>query len=169
MIYIGGDKEEHMKKAFLMISVVILLIVAGCAKQEDVVQAPPASQDQKTEGPIINKPEVNEETKKNTEAVKEFSVEIAHTSYKPNIFKVSVGDKVKFKAIAAQGTSSHNHGITIDEFNVNKAVTTEDASNPVIIEFVADKKGRFLIYCKTCEEGQFGKSHPKITATLNVE
>jgi|SRR3989344_7124331 len=105
----------------------------------------------------------------NGENVKEFNMVIEHRAYTPNSFTVKKGDKVRFLAIAAPGTSSHNHGITIDEFNINVAVLKEDVNNPEIIEFVADKAGTFEIYCMPCWDGPFGKGHPEIKATLVVE
>lgn len=100
-------------------------------------------------------------------AVKEFNVTISHTSYSPASFRVNVGDTVRIYAVAAPGTASHNHGITIDEYNVNVAVTSE--TNPAQIVFVADRAGTFDIWCKTCWDGPFGKGHPDIRATLVVK
>lgn len=101
-------------------------------------------------------------------SLKEFRVTIFHTGYSPNSFSVSMGDTVKFLAVTGPGTSSHNHGITIDAYGINKAVTTEDTNNPVVIQFLANQKGTFTIYCKTCWDGSFGTSHPAIQATLTV-
>ena len=100
---------------------------------------------------------------------KEFQVTIGHTFYNPRTFEANVGDTVRFLAIAAQGTAAHNHGITIGAFGVDQAVTTEDANNPIDIEFVADKSGTFDIYCATCWEGPYGRGHPDIRATLVVK
>lgn len=98
----------------------------------------------------------------------EVKMTIGHTSYEPNVIEAKAGDKIIIKAVAAKGTSTHNHGITIDEYNINKAVTTEDKENPSIIEFMADKAGEFRIYCKTCWDGPFGRNHPDIEAKLIV-
>ena len=104
-----------------------------------------------------------------TQNVKEFRVAIGHTSFNPASFTVQQGDTVRFLAVAAPGTGSHNHGITIDEYGINQAVTREDARNPVVIEFVADKQGTFTVYCKPCWDGPYGRSHPDIRATLVVQ
>ncbi len=101
--------------------------------------------------------------------VKEFNVLVTHTSYTPNTITINKGDKVRLKAVSVSGTLQHHHGITIDEFNVNQLVDTEDANNPIIIEFTADKAGTFNIWCKTCWDGVFGKGHPDIRASLIVE
>ena len=106
-------------------------------------------------------------TTNNEPGTKEFQVTIGHTFYNPRTFESNVGDTVRFLALAAQGTAAHNHGITIDEFDVTQAVTSED--NPVIIEFVADKRGTFEIYCAPCWEGPYGRGHPDIRATLVVK
>lgn len=106
-------------------------------------------------------------------SLKAFKIVVGHTFYSPNIFEVSRGDRVRFMATSAKGTGlqsgfSHNHGVTVDEYGVDQAVTTEDEANPVIIEFVASEAGEFRIYCKTCLDGPFGQSHPAIQAKLVV-
>jgi heme/copper-type cytochrome/quinol oxidase subunit 2 len=58
------------------------------------------------------------------------------------------------------------HGITISDYGIERSVTS--STEPTIIEFTADKKGTFKIYCSTCEKGIFGARHPKIEATLVV-
>ncbi len=99
--------------------------------------------------------------------VKEFQMTIFHTGYSPSTLTVNKGDTVRILAITGSGTAAHNHGITIDEYGVNQAVTSE--SNPVKIEFTADKQGTFSIYCKTCQEGAFGAAHPDIRGILAVK
>lgn len=98
-----------------------------------------------------------------------FRMTIFHTGYSPSTLRVNAAEKVRIEAVTGPGTTLHNHGVTIDEYGVNQAVTTEDANNPVIIEFLADKKGTFSIYCGTCKDGIFGVNHPDIRATLIVE
>ena len=100
---------------------------------------------------------------------KTFDMTIFHTAYSPSIIRVKAGDTVEIRAVTAPGTSNHNHGITIDEYGINEAVTTEDKNNPVVITFLADKKGTFSIYCAPCIDGIFGLNHPDIRATLIVE
>ncbi|MBI4018165.1 MAG: hypothetical protein HY517_04400 [Candidatus Aenigmarchaeota archaeon] len=101
--------------------------------------------------------------------VKQFSMIIGHTFYNPATLTVDKGDTVVIKAVAAPGTASHLHGITIDEYGVNEAVATEDTNNPQIIQFVADKEGFFTIYCKTCWSGPYGRGHPDIRGVLEVK
>jgi plastocyanin len=100
---------------------------------------------------------------------KTFDMTIFHTGYSPSTIRVKAGDTVEIRAVTAPGTNNHNHGITIDEYGINQAVTTEDRSNPEVITFLADKKGTFSIYCGPCREGIFGLNHPDIRATLIVE
>lgn len=91
-------------------------------------------------------------TIQNEPGVKEFRITIGHTFYDPNKFEANDGDLVRFIAVAAPGTASYKHGITIDEFSINEAVTSETESK--IIEFRV-RKGTYTIYCKTCWEGPF--------------
>ncbi len=101
--------------------------------------------------------------------VKIIPIMIAHTGYSPSTITVNKGDFVKIQATTAVGTSTHAHGITIDEYEINKRVTTEDPSSPELIEFLADKAGTFRIYCGTCKDGIFSTDHPKIEAKLIVK
>jgi len=128
------------KIAFILFAV---FLVVGCVQQ----QSQPPQQDGTT---------------------KTFSMVIGHTFYNPSKITVNKGDTVVIKAVAATGTASHIHGVTIDEYGINQAVTTEDVNNSVLIQFVADKEGTFTIYCKTCWDGPFGRGHPNIQGTLEV-
>ena len=106
--------------------------------------------------------------------VKEFKAVVQHTSYSPAKFTVNKGDTVRILATTPKGQEVHKHGFTIDEYGINTAVQSSDESNPVKIEFVADKTGSFKIYCKTCNDddgfkGKFGSTHPVIQATLEVQ
>ncbi|MBS3174762.1 cupredoxin domain-containing protein [Candidatus Woesearchaeota archaeon] len=167
-------------KKIIILFVILAFVLLACNREEQ--NNPGAFENEKTEDndltEIENQETTNDQSGQTNEEeplisinpqVKEFQIEIEHTSYTPNEFKVKQGDTVKFLAIVAQGTSSHNHGITIDEYVVNEAVVVEDINNPKIIEFVADKKGTFEIYCKTCWSGSFGRGHPDIKARLIVE
>lgn len=161
----------------LLLSALILAIfIFGCTEKQQTqtflqreagkpqAQLPEAPTAEVAKTPV---PEQKLQVTQPQQAFKEFRVVIGHTSYKPDSFTVKRGDRIKLLATVASGTAGHNHGVTIDEFNVNEAVTTED--NPKAIEFTADKAGTFSIWCKTCWDGPFGKGHPDIRAKLVVE
>lgn len=142
------DIIQQMRKIFL-ISIIALLLFVAC----------------KTEAPSVNVPNTIEPNNQ----VREFKVLIEHTRYQPDKYVVRKGDTVRFLATSKVGQGGHNHGITIDEYNINEAVTTENLTSPKVIEFVADKVGIFRVYCKTCWDGPFGKNHPNIASTLEVQ
>ena len=150
------DKVACMKKMKVFpILLILIVIVTGCVGQSN-------------QGNLSG----SNNNIDSTPGLKEFNVVISHTSYSPNRFEVNKGDTVRFSALAAPGTGtesglSHNHGMTIDEYNINQAVTSE--KTPTTIEFLADKSGTFSIYCKTCWDGPYGRGHPDIRATLIVE
>jgi len=142
--------------AFLVLSV---LLVSGCVSQYGGTQTGGTGTNQTTTAPP------------SAPGIKEFSMTIGHTFYNPSTITVNKGDTVRIMAVSATGTGlesgvSHNHGITIDEYNINVAIPSE--TRPVVISFVADKTGTFSIYCKTCWDGPFGREHPDIRATLVV-
>lgn len=128
-----------------------VILVSGCVQQSQT-QQPPA-QPNETHAP----------------QTRQFSMVIGHTFYNPSTLTVNKGDTVVIKAVAAPGTVSHLHGITIDDYEINEAVISEDPNNPVVIQFIADKEGAFTIYCKTCWSGSFGQGHPPIKAFLDVK
>ncbi len=98
---------------------------------------------------------------------KEFKIIIDHSGgYSPNKITVDKGDTVKISAVSNQ--PFHEHGITIDAYNINKVVLKGSADSPEVIEFTADKAGTFEIYCKTCETGPLG-AHPWLKGTLEVK
>ncbi|MBI4175698.1 MAG: cupredoxin domain-containing protein [Candidatus Aenigmarchaeota archaeon] len=144
-----------MRFAYLpLFALLAVLVVSGCTGGS---QAPPAGGGGGGGGsgePV-------------TPGAKTFSVTIGHTSYSPASFEANRGDTVRFLAKVAAGTESHNHGITIDEYGINEAVTSSTEAKA--IEFVADKAGTFSMYCKTCWDGPFGRGHPDIRATLVVK
>ncbi len=131
----------------------LIVLIAGCSQNEkQEVQGTPRM--------------IGEEA--SIAGLKEFEITVSHTGYNPALLEADKGDNVRIKAVASKGTSTHNHGITIDEYSINRAVLTEDKNSPEIIEFVADKQGEFRIYCKTCWDGPFGKNHPEIEGKLAV-
>ncbi len=139
-----------MKLVAIFLLLVVLIIFSGCTTQQ----------------PPSNSP---------TPEVKEFKVKISHSGYlfyinnRPVLNpSVSLGDTVRLLATSQTDEEDHNHGITIDEYKINEAVKTANEKEPVVIEFIADKAGKFRIWCKTCEEGIFGSDHPEIEAVLEV-
>lgn len=147
---------------WIVILILSLVFVYGCANQQVQNSAEVTILDVGQEGDDIEVVTTNA-----AGSVKEFDVVIGHTFYRPDDFVVKRGDTVRFSAVVAAGTGNHNHGITIDEYGINQAVTSE--SEAVVVEFAADKSGTFSIWCKTCWEGPFGRGHPDIRATLTVE
>lgn len=134
-----------MNKLFVVVLLSAIVLVMGCTQQQANQQTEPG--------------------------IKEFTMTVGHTFYNPATITVKKGDMVKINAISARGTGlesglSHNHGITIDEYNIDVATPSE--TTPVVINFIADKEGTFSIYCKSCWDGPFGRGHPDIRATLVV-
>ena len=101
--------------------------------------------------------------------VKEFAIEVFHSHYEPSRIVVNKNDKVRLLVFASPGTLNHRHGITIDEYHINMATTTEDPNHADKVEFIADKQGTFRIYCASCWDGPFGRGHPNIEMTLVVQ
>ena len=118
---------------------------------------------------IVKQIAITQQTTTSTSSgqTKEFELTIDHSSgYSSNKISVIMGDKVRILATSNQ--PSHNHGITIDAYNINKAVLKQSFSDPEVIEFTADKAGTFEIYCKTCFDGPLG-AHPWLKGTLEVK
>lgn len=84
---------------------------------------------------------------KPTGQTKEFNLELFNWGFEPKIITVQAGDLVKFNVI----TRDIDHGIGINEFMVNKRVQPGQVTK---VEFLADKRGQFRMYCTVpCGEG----------------
>lgn len=166
-----------MNKSFAIILISLMVFVSGCVQSSTQNQTQQPSQPQQT--PVQQQPaqQPTQPQQQPTQqpagpSEKQFSVTIGHTFYSPNSFETNVGDRVRFLAVASKGTGvesglNHNHGITIDEYQINAAVVSENT--PIVVTFLADKPGTFTIYCRTCWDGPFGRGHPDIRATLVVK
>lgn len=143
----------------IAIALVALVLVAGCVgtskttttTAEPATTAPPTTSPPTTIGPV-----------------KEYTMLITHSGYTEKVLNLKLGDHVVIRARTDSGTAAHNHGITIDELGVNKAVATDDRDNPEIIEFDASKVGEFRMYCGTCKDGIYGANHPQIVGLVRV-
>lgn len=136
--------------AFVIMFSFVVLLASGCTPQQGYTpprQQPPA--------PVVN------------ETIKEIRMAVYHSGYDPSLITVNKGDKVRILAVTGPGTAAHNHGISIDAYGINSPVTSE--TTPVLVEFVADKPGRFTIYCGSCKTGIYGNAHPDIRGTLEVK
>ena len=72
--------------------------------------------------------------------LKTFEVKADAYKFIPDTITVNQGDKVIIKAIAID----KDHGIGIKAFNINKPLPK---GKWITIEFAADKRGEFPIYC----------------------
>lgn len=79
--------------------------------------------------------------------IKEFNVRSFNWNFSPATIEVSAGDKV----ILHVTTDDIDHGLAINEFLVNKRIQPGQTTE---IEFMANKRGTFDIYCSVpCGEG----------------
>ena len=152
-----------MKKIFLLL--ITLFILVGCtaqqpiqaentlADQEVVMEQPVPTEATPTEEMIVETSEG--ETPKS--AIKEFTVEAYRFEFEPSTIEVNEGDTVRI-TIKSRDVE---HGISIPEFKVNK----EFGKDPVIVEFVADKKGTYTMFCSE----YCGKGHKEMKGTLIVK
>lgn len=155
------------KLAALLLTFAVFL--SGCVGQYQPAPstAPPTTVPTTTLPPTTTVPTTTTLPATQTVQTKEFRITIDHNSgYSPNKISVNEGDTVKILVISNQ--PSHNHGITIDAYSINKAILKSSFTNPDVIEFVADKSGTFEMYCKTCETGPLG-AHSWMKGTLEVK
>lgn len=150
--------------SFIFLIAIFVFLVSACTPQQTKLARTIAKASSTEQGGITNPP-----VQQTNETIKTINMIIYHTGYDPSLITANKGDKVRIFAVTASGTSSHNHGITIDAYGINRAVTSENSNSPVLIEFVAEKTGKFTIYCNSCKEGIYGNAHPDIRATLEVK
>ena len=89
------------------------------------------------------------------EGVREIEVEAFQYSFKPDPIVVKYKENIRLLAKSTDVT----HGIGIAEFKINVALPKGKVKK---IEFVADKKGTFIIHCSVyCGFGH-GKMHGRL-------
>ena len=91
-------------------------------------------------------------------SVKEYDVVAQQWSFIPSTFIVSEGDTVKMHV----HTIDVAHGVSIPDFNINQVI---DPGETIDIEFVANKKGTFDIFCSV----YCGTGHPSMKGRLIVQ
>ena len=127
-----------MKKEFLLMSLILIgsLLLTGCSESENTKES--ATLDtQKT--------------------IKEFEITANNWKFEPSSITVNKGDKV----ILHVTSTDIQHGIAINEFGISQDLTPGETVN---IEFIADKKGEFLIFCNVfC-----GTGHSEMESTIIV-
>ena len=106
----------------IMLSLVVLVLIAGCAPKQQSTAAVAAS-DVQWNGQI-----------------KEFTVRAFQFGFDPNVIEVNKGDKVIINAY----TSDVPHGFAINGYGIDLSLYT---SKPQTVEFIADKPGTFTFYC----------------------
>ena len=93
--------------------------------------------------------------------VKVFEVVAKRFAFEPATIEVNEGDRVRLLVRSADGL----HGVGIKEFKVNtKIPRPKPGDEPVAIEFVASKAGRYPILCSE----YCGSGHKEMTGTLVV-
>lgn len=95
---------------------------------------------------------------KPTGQIKEFDVRLFNWDFEPKKIEVNAGDKVILHVIS----TDIPHGIGINEFLVNKRV---DPGATTTVEFIADKRGTFRMYCTVV----CGAGHLTMDGTLTVK
>ena len=94
-------------------------------------------------------------------AVKVFEVVAKRYAFEPATIEVNEGDRVRLLVRSADGL----HGVGIKQFGVNtKVPRPKPGDDPVTIEFVASKAGRYPILCSE----YCGSGHKEMTGTLVV-
>jgi cytochrome c oxidase subunit 2 len=89
---------------------------------------------------------------------KEFNVKAFRFGFEPSTIRVSKGDKVRINVESIDVT----HGFSIEGYDINLYV---DGLGSESVEFVADKAGRFMIYCSV----PCGSGHGSMRGVLIVE
>jgi heme/copper-type cytochrome/quinol oxidase subunit 2 len=91
-------------------------------------------------------------------SVREFHLTTRQFQYEPAEVRVKKGDRVRLNVTSTDVT----HGFGIAEYRINRQTPP---GQTVTIEFIADKPGRFVIYCTVfC-----GTGHAEHKAVLIVE
>ncbi len=147
-------------KVFVAFAVLVLLV--GCASQSSFSekqipavpeQAPlqpaePASSAVPTLAQDVSKAQESSIPENQvTGRLREFLVSAANFEFVPSTIEINQGDTVRLKITSGDT----RHGIAIQGYDISKELPV---NQEVVIEFVADKSGKFPFYCSVfCGSG----------------
>ncbi len=119
-------------KSFKLLLIAIALFLISCSQQQ--------TQNAMHEDSMMDH-------EKMMHPVKEFDVIAKQFEFVPGVITVNQGDLVRLKVKSIDVP----HGIGITEFGVNEGLPTNVER---VVEFIADKKGTFTIFCTVyCGDG----------------
>jgi cytochrome c oxidase subunit 2 len=90
--------------------------------------------------------------------IKNFHITARRYEFEPNTLTVNKGDIVVIEIVSLDVT----HGFAIDEYGINEVIP---AGKTTIVEFTADKSGKFNFYCSV----YCGSGHTTMNGELLVE
>ncbi len=150
-----------MNKNIIIGVIVLAVIGVGAAflfKSAPSQTTAPATQTQVTSAPTETTSEPNATGSAVSDEVKEFTVTGANFKFDPKVITVKKGDRVKITFKSVGGF----HDFVIDELNVRTPVV--ETGKDAMIEFSADKVGKFEYYCPVGNHRAQG-----MVGTLTVE
>ena len=141
----------------LIISIIILFILGGCASQvaspsSSAAPSPPSSRLQ-TEQPEPTTPYTTQLP------VKEVTLEMFNFGFKQDPIVIKKGDHVRLRVISSSGT----HGIMIPELGLSTERLSEGKED--VLEFDATESGTFEYFCNV----PCGSGHRSMKGQLVVE
>ena len=150
-----------MKKTWIIGLLLVAVLITGCYGTQTTTPSAPTTTGKETSigVPAPGNEDVEEMVVKSSGGdVKEFEITAKQWEFVPNIIRVNQGDTVKLTITGADVT----HGFNLPDFGVNARL---NPGKPVIVEFIADKKGAFPFACNV----PCGRGHGGMSGTLIVE
>jgi len=133
-----------MKKILsVMLVIALALFLMGCGKTDlEAMEDSIGEVVSEVEGAVEDVVEDVVEKGVVEEGVKEIDVTLRQWDFVPEEIKVQKGDKVKL-TITSEDVDG---GLAIAEFKINQRVAPGETAE---VEFTADMKGKFLVYCSS--------------------
>lgn len=127
---------EFKMKLFSILSLLLagVILVSGCVNQQSAQTTPDKPADTITP----------------TGEVKEFTIRESNFKLSPANITVNKGDTVKITVINDQGT----HNLFIEEYD--QRVNVASIGKSQVMQFVADKSGRFNMWCEVAGHRSMG-------------
>tara|TARA_Y100000310_G_C20284077_1_gene623985 strand:- start:45 stop:497 length:453 start_codon:yes stop_codon:yes gene_type:complete len=148
--------KKRCRTPLFLVLIFSLLLFSGCTEEQ--------TEELQIDIPIQEEVprEVEEQTEDNKNSnqeqeIKEFDITASNWKFEPSTINVNKGDKVILHIVS----TDVEHGFAINEFNIDVNLKP---GQTVDIEFIANKKGEFLIFCNVfC-----GIGHSDMEGTLIV-
>jgi len=143
------------RNTFVAVLLIVVLVVSGCSKAPAQSASTTATTQANENSKVV---ETATGGTASSGTLRQFTMTASNWKFDPNTITVNEGDTVEITVTA----TDVSHGFRLAEFGIDEELSP---GTPVVIRFVADKKGTFTFSCSV----PCGSGHREMKGTLIVQ